>query len=238
MIGKNFDKIEFELFGLHLLEPMAMIGDGLMGLLSLFFAYQLFRLKSQVRFYYFWILFFTVLGVGAILGGIGHAFFNQLGVAGKIPSWAVGPLTTYCIERAFISVHWVKKIKSRLLFWANIKMTLVYIACNVLFITTTGEKQTTLPFIPIAINTMIGIIGVAGILSIKYHKRVSRSYRYFWIGVLILLPTAFIFLLKINLHPWFDKNDFSHLLFIIGITFFYLGVKSIHRHGVIEEPTL
>lgn len=238
MIGKNFDKIEFELFGLDLLEPMAMIGDGLMGLLSLFFAYKLFKLNSAAKFYYFWIIFYIIFGVGAIFGGLGHTFYNQLGIVGKVPSWALGPLTAFFIERAFISVHWVEKIRKRLLFWSNVKLVIAYVACTLLFLFTTGEKQTTLPFIPIAINTMIGVVGVAGILSVKYHKNISRSYRYFWIGVLVLIPTAFIFLLKINPHQWFDKNDFSHLLFMIGITFFYWGIKSIHRHGVIENSEL
>jgi hypothetical protein len=36
--------------------------------------------------------------------------------------------------------------------------------------------------------------------------------------------------MKINLHQWFDKNDLSHILMMIGITYFYLGVKrSIHH---------
>jgi hypothetical protein len=39
-----------------------------------------------------------------------------------------------------------------------------------------------------------------------------------------MLPSAVFFFFKINLHPWFDKNDFSHVLFAIGISFFYRGI--------------
>jgi hypothetical protein len=57
----------------------------------------------------------------------------------------------------------------------------------------------------------------------------SAKFKFFWLGVLILLPTAFIFLLKININKWFDKNDFSHVLFIIGITYFYLGISGVAK---------
>jgi hypothetical protein len=40
-----------------------------------------------------------------------------------------------------------------------------------------------------------------------------------------MVPSAIIFLAKINPHPWFDKNDLSHVLLTIGIIYFYKGVQ-------------
>jgi hypothetical protein len=45
--------------------------------------------------------------------------------------------------------------------------------------------------------------------------------------VLAMLPAAFVFLMKINLHPWMDKNDVSHILLSIGNVFFYVGIIKV-----------
>ena len=86
------------------------------------------------------------------------------------------------------------------------------------------DKRLTLPFLPIAINTMFGVVITVGVLGLIYRKKFSILYKYFYLGVLIMLPTAFIYLLKINLHPWFDKNDMSHVLLTFGIVYFFIGI--------------
>ena len=42
-----------------------------------------------------------------------------------------------------------------------------------------------------------------------------------------MLPSFFIFLLKINPIQWFDKNDLSHIIIIAGNCFFYLGLQRL-----------
>lgn len=230
MIGYDFPKIEFELFGLELLEPMAIITDTLLGGLSLVFAYIMAKkISSNLPFYKNWMIFFIIFGVGAILGGIGHTFYNQLGIPGKIPSWLAGPLSIFFLEKAMISLHWNEKLRKKLNVISNVKMIIVYVLFTIILFTADVKGNLSLPFLPIAFNTIVGIIGTAGVLGFRYTEKLSVKFKFIWLGVLILLPTAFIFLLKINVHPWFDKNDFSHLLFMIGITYFYLGVIGLSK---------
>ena len=50
MIGEDYPKIEFQLFGLDLLEPMAMITNFILGSLALFFAYKVSKIESKLSF--------------------------------------------------------------------------------------------------------------------------------------------------------------------------------------------
>jgi hypothetical protein len=47
----------------------------------------------------------------------------------------------------------------------------------------------------------------------------------FWIAALVLLPNAFIQSQKINLHQWFDRNDFSHVLLLLSLLLYFNGIK-------------
>ena len=229
MVGADFDKIEFQMFGLELLEPMAFITDSLLGLLSLFFAYKVFKISSKLPFYKYWKLFFLFFGIGILLGGIGHTFYNQLGLYGKIQGWFLAPFAIYLSERAMISIHWEESKKKLLIKLSIAKVLTVYLIFIGLLFTSEESKITTQPFLPIAINTIVGFIGFVGVLGFKYTEKLSVKFKYFWLGIMILMPTALIFLMKINLHPWFDKNDFSHVIFCIGITYFYLGVNGLAK---------
>ncbi|MFK8039498.1 MAG: hypothetical protein AB8B74_14490 [Crocinitomicaceae bacterium] len=229
MIGLDFPKIEFQMFGLDLLEPMAIITDTIMGGLSVYFGAKILQIKKTIPFYYYWALFFLIFGIGSILGGIGHTFYNQLGLFGKMPSWLCGPISVYFAERAMISLHWNEKTRKKLQKWFDIKLAVVYLVFLILLIFVRKPENPNLPFLPIAINTIVGMISTVGILGFKYTEKLSDKFKFFWLGVLVMLPSAFIFLFKINVHQWFDKNDFSHILITIGIIYWYLGVSKLAK---------
>ena len=97
MIGADFEKIHFVLFGLDLVEPMAFITDTVLGVLSVGLGWKLTKIKTDHPFRTYWIWFFLVFGVGAFVGGLGHTFFNYWGIPGKFPSWIAGPLSIYLL---------------------------------------------------------------------------------------------------------------------------------------------
>jgi len=229
MIGADFEKIHFVLFGLNLVEPMAFITDLIMGSVSIYFGVKVHKLHSNKAFYTYWKWFFLLFGFGAIVGGIGHTFYNYLGVAGKFPSWLCGPTSVYCLEQGMIAIHPNEKKMERFKLASTLKLFVVFIAFATICITVDIAEKKELPFLPIAINTIVGVTATAGLLGLYYAKRISKKFRYFYLGVLIMLPTAFIFLLKINLHPWFDKNDLSHVLMTGGIIYFYIGITKVHK---------
>lgn len=225
MIGVDFEKIHFALFGLDLIEPMAIITDTMLAILSVSLGWQLTKLKTNHPFRSYWIWFFIIFGVGAFVGGLGHTFYPYWGITGKFPSWIAGPASIYLLEQAMISVHPNEQLLSLFKLISFWKMILVYLVFGLVCTYAPIEENQQLAFLPTAINSILGIVLTAGLLGRYYAKNLQPEFRYFVFGVLALLPTAFIFLLKINLHPWFDKNDFSHILMMIAITYFYIGAK-------------
>lgn len=226
MIGADFEKIQFVLFGLELVEPMAIITDTILGGLSLFYGFKLLKIQNKLAFYTYWKWFFIVFGVGAFVGGLGHTFINQWGVIGKFPSWLCGPLSVYCLEQAMISIYPNEKKFEYFKLASTLKMIACYAIFFYIYATQPIAEKIELPFLPIAINTILGVSLTAGLLGLKYTKLFTAGFNYFYLGVLVMIPSAFIFLMKINLHQWFDKNDLSHVLMAAGITYFYFGIKN------------
>lgn len=225
MIGVDFEKIHLVLFGLDLVEPMAFVTDTVLGVTSIVLGFLLTKLTVDHPFRTYWIWFFMIFGVGAFLGGLGHVFFEYWGVAGKFPSWIAGPLSIYLLEQGMIAAHpndQKLELFKLISFW---KMILVYVVFTVVCLYAPIKEKPSLAFLPTAFNTIFGVILTAGFLGNYYAKKIGPEFKYFVFGVIILFPSAFIFLFKINLHPWFDKNDLSHVLMLIGIVYFYLGVK-------------
>lgn len=229
MIGADFPKIEFHFIGLELMEPVALIMSSVLGGLCVFFAYKVSNIESNLPFYKYWKLFFLFFGVGILLDGVGHTFFNQLGMYGKIQGWLLVPFAIYLSERAMISIHWEESNQKLLTKLSIAKLIIVYVLFVVLLFVSKESKLITQPFLPIVINTIIGFIGFVGVLGFKYTEKLSVKFKYFWLGVMILIPTAIIFLMKVNLHLWFNKNDFSLVIFCVGITYFYLGVNGLAK---------
>ncbi|MBI3135231.1 MAG: hypothetical protein HYZ14_11205 [Bacteroidetes bacterium] len=214
---------------------MAFITDLIMGSVSIYLGVKVHRIKSNLAFYTYWKWFYFLFGVGALTGGIGHTFYNYLGVAGKFPSWICGPVAVYCLEQAMISIHPVERRFELFKLLSTLKLFAVYIAFLIICINLPIAEKPSLAFLPITINTILGVSVTAGLLALRFSKILSSKFNYFYLGVLIMIPSAFIFLLKINLHQWFDKNDLSHVLLTAGIIYFYIGISKISK-GLKDIP--
>ncbi|MFT4600362.1 MAG: hypothetical protein ACI857_000536 [Arenicella sp.] len=237
LIFADFDKIHFSLFGLDLLEPMALVTDSILGIISVYFGFKLKKMTSSAHpFYTYWMWFFFVFGVGAFYGGLAHIFFNYWGVVGKFGTWIAGPISIYCIEQAMIAAHpnrkTVKLLKG-ISFW---KLVIVFAIWTAIVTMGPIHEKPAIGFLPIAINTIVGVVISAGLLGRYYYKKgLSLNYKYFVLGVVVMLPSAFIFLMKINLHPWFDKNDLSHVLLLAGIVYLYTGCRRLYKEGLNQD---
>ena len=79
-----------------------------------------------------------------------------------------------------------------------------------------------------AINSTIGFVFSLVVLGNKYRKEIDKNFIFMIYGVLLLIPSGLFISFKINIHPWFDKNDFGHLILIIAMFFYY---KSIYTYS-------
>ena len=80
-----------------------------------------------------------------------------------------------------------------------------------------------------ALNSTIGLGFSLGILGYYYQKKIEGSFKYLWMSTLVALPSLPFQSLKINIHPWFDRNDFSHLLLVISLLFYWKFIDAYYR---------
>lgn len=228
LIGEDFPKIEFSLFGLELVEPNALIGDTVILFVALFLAYKTKRLSNGSLFFTWWKWFYIIFGISFFAGGLGHSFYNYWGVPGKYASWLIGIVATLFIELAMLSIY-PDKAKSKL-FTQIVKLKLILalgIEITVLSIFDLSDDPSRGLIVP-TINSVIGLGVILGGLGYHYQKTIHNSFKYLWISTLVLIPNTVIQGMKINIHPWFDRNDFSHVLLIAGC---FLYMETIRRYA-------
>ena len=225
LIGENYDKIEFELFGMELLEPNAFIGDTLLFLVSFYFYYKIGRSKKLDVFTLNWQRFYLLFGISFFLGGFGHVLYNYWGIPGKTPSWYLSVLAVFCIETAMIFLCENEKIKGLLSVISKVKLILALLGVTTVLITVDLMADYSKGMLVPTINSTIGLVGTLGLLGYQLSKKIP-GFRFLWMSIFVLLPAALIQVMKINVHPWFDKNDVGHLLLILSLWVYYRGIRA------------
>ena len=228
-IGEDFDKMEFSMFGLDLLEPNALISDSLITIVALFFAYKVSKkFPVDQPFYYYWKWLFILQGVSFFLGGMGHVLYNYTGIWGKYFPLAIAVSFIMAIEHATICL--LPEEKRKIYFnLSKIKAFLAIAALTILMFTIDVENNlATLLLVP-STNTAVGYILTLGVIGFIYARKKSRSLYLLPLSVLTLVPAAIFQAKKISFHPWFDRNDFSHLLIISTFFMYYFAIKGYYR---------
>lgn len=215
-MSEGFEIIKFNWMGLELQEPMALITNWLLAIFSFYAFFKLKRGESQ--FQDLWKLFYFVLGTSMIFGGLGHLFFQYWGIPGKFPSWTLGVVAGICASFAMITLlekaETQRKVRQLVLLKSVVLLTAAIITRKFLFV---------------AIDTSLTYLVFCGFLAYQLHRKNWEGVKFIYMGVLVLLPSAFIFGLKINAHQWLNKDDLSHVLMLGCIILFYLGVRNTQK---------
>ncbi len=210
--------IQFDFLGLHLQEPMALLFNWIIAGFCFYAFNKLGSYKNEANFY--WRVFYLTFGISTVMGGLGHLFFNYTGFFGKYPSWIFG-----CVANGFAGMG--------MLHFKGISAPKSY-AYYLIWIKSIGlcvASVITQKFIFVALDAILTYIGYTGIYAYLLMKRDIRAkfLKNMIIAVVILLPSAFIFIFKLNIHQWLNKDDLSHILMLFAIYYFYLGLKEWGR---------
>ncbi len=230
LIGKDYDKIEFDFYGFDFVEPNALIGDVVIALFAIYFGVLSRRYFKQTGLLFFkhWTWFFNVFGYGFILGGLGHFCYNYFGIPGKIPSWYSGILCIPFIELAMASLL----PKARYYQLAKFFLVKTIVICLIqafviLFVDLVKEPG--IGLIGPTLASLTGLITSLGVLGYRFSKTIHPNFWYLWLSVLIVFPSVLFQALKINFHQWFDRNDVSHVLMVVNVTLYFMAVRSYFR---------
>ena len=226
MIGQDFPKIEWHFLGLDLLEPNAIIGDVILFGLSLWIASTLQTRSGNHPFYSYWRKFFLWFGWGFLFGGFGHLFYNYLGLWGKYPSWLMGMVATYFLSLAQISL-WPNERQKNIFRWSATLILfsgiiIEIMVFNLVDLSIDQSKGLFVPSLISGINMLFSLV----FMGTYYQKYYHSNFKFFWMAVLMLLPSALIQNQKINLHQWFDRNDFSHILLAFTLLLYWKGISA------------
>lgn len=210
--GVEQELIEFDIYGLSLQEPIALITNWMM---SFFCLYAYFKVKNTTSLeVIWWKRFFIVFSISTFLAGLGHVFFKYFNVPGKFPNWITSVLAGYFVGKAII-YHITNKFKSKFLELFLISKGIILLVLSVI-----SQK-----FIFIAIDAIITYVVFCGLIAYQLYKKGVYEMKFMYYGVLTCIPAIFIFLFKININKWLNKDDLSHLLMLTCIIFFYVGAK-------------
>lgn len=228
-IGEDFDKMEFSMFGLDLLEPNSLISDSLITIVALFFAYKVSKkFPLNQPFYNYWKWLFILQGISFFLGGLGHVLYNYTGVWGKYFPLATAVGFIMVIEHAVICLLPQENRK----IYFNLSKTKAFLALTILtvmmFTMDVENNLSTLLLVPSA-NTAVGYILTLGVIGFIYARKKSKALYLLPLSVLTLIPAAIFQAQKISFHPWFDRNDVSHLLIISTFFMYYFAIKGYYR---------
>lgn len=211
---KGIEIIHFSFFGLQLQEPMGILFNWIF---SAFCFYAYCRIdRSKNDFLRNWSNFFLVFSITTFVGSFAHGLSGYFGIYGKYPHWFGGILSSFFAGKAMLTCFESNKNKSVL----NV---LLYIKAVVLLLMAYYKSN----FIFIAVDSIITYLFYCGTLAFIQWKKGIYWMIYFVYAVLVCLPSAFVYLLKIDLSIWFNRDDLSHLFMLGCLILFYIGtVKS------------
>lgn len=211
---QGFEIIHFSLFGMQLQEPMAFVTNLLLAGFSFFAAWSIQANRSITVLSF--KLFFIAFGLSTFFGALGHVFFQYTAIFGKYPSWIMGVVAGFFAGKAILSLYQTSNKNSVLFHFLWIKGILLLALSLIL------QK-----FVFVAIDAIVTYLLYTGFLSFKMWKQGNLAMRYFVVGVLVLLPSAFVFLLNWNVHLYLNRDDLSHLLMLACVVYFYKGVSAL-----------
>ena len=206
---------------LRIEEPVVTFTNLIVSFLCFYYFYQIHSLSRKSQTLVFFKLYFFLMGLATLLGGIfGHAFLYAVPFEMKLAGWLTSMVSIMLIERTAIE-------HTKVLF--NKKVIRILRVINGLELATFMTLTIiSLDFFFVEIHSGYGLMFV--VLSLEgylFYKTKSKSSKNMLVGVSFAAAAALIFMNHISLHRWFNYLAISHVLMAVATLFFYRGAIKI-----------
>jgi hypothetical protein len=188
-------------------EPMTVITDYILGAVTAYLGWRLFKRRAAERSRRWWSHAFVALALGAFLGGTWHGFARNdwlwkatlftVGIAGS----------AMMIATAFATLP------------ARARATVIGVAAAMLLLYS-GWVMVDDRFIVVVADTAIAFALVAALHLWKWNGAILA-------GVAVSLVAALVQASGFALHPHFNHNDLYHVIQIGAMLFFYRGARAL-----------
>lgn len=195
-----------------ILEPMTVLTDYVLGGVTAWLGFLLFKNSSKEKAKQFWSLAFAALALGAFLGGTWHGFVKS-DLLWKATLLSVGVASFAMVAGSTVAVL-SGALKTALFSLAATKLVLY-----------TGWMLFHDEFIYVVIDTGVALGAVALLHLLRFNG---------WIlaGVAASVAAALVQAGGFAPHQHFNHNDLYHLIQIAAMVLLYRGARRLEDRGI------
>lgn len=208
-----------DVFGLTISEPVTSVTDWLVTGVAWWLGARLFSIREDRRQLTLpWAIGFWLIGFGALVGGISHAFATYLGDGAYFWIWKA---TIYSIALSVtsalagsISVTISGDLSRRLFHAVN---ATVFAAYAVWMLDNSAFRYVVWHYVPVMLT-------IALLHASAWLRQRDDGGQWIIAGVVVTLAGAAIQRSGFTIHRWFNHNDLYHVVQIAGLYLFYRGL--------------
>lgn len=194
-----------------------MLTDYLLGVVSLFFAWQLVRVyrENSQKAVLYWSWAMATFGISFIAGGSQHGFAAFLGAYSSV--WRVALATTAAamllvlVSTAFSTL---KSTPRAAFVWAGAIGFVTYLV----FLNSISDL-----FIYLLYYSFPALLVVLVFSAWRWRKHGDAYGKWIAFAVLVTLAGSVVQMTGIRLHSYFNHNDLFHVIQLAGMALFYRG---------------
>jgi hypothetical protein len=213
----NFDYTYITLFGFLVFEPMVIVTNVILFLLSLVY-YN--KLKSFGNLYAMQMgTFMLLMGVGSLFGALAHAVHYQLGAFFFNTVFFITNAFSllsiyYCFRAAYTYAHPSNNPPVKYIYFV-----VLWIIVLLLISLAKGN------FLLIKIHAGLVLIYSLIVHVISFGRYREPGSRLIVTGIIVSFFSIVIHSLRFSFHEWFNYKDIAHVIMIVSLMIIYKGAK-------------
>lgn len=214
----NFDYTYISLFGWPVFEPLVIVTNVIMFLVSLY----CFKRLRAFRHPYSTQMggFMVIMGIAGLFGATAHATHYQLGVPFFNVIFFISNMLNlisiyYCFRGSYTYFTLVRSRQTN----KNVVRFVIFWIVLLLIITLVNNT-----FLLIKIHAGIVLIYALTVHFLAYRNH-SRGSGRVVAGILISFLSIVVHSLKFSFHEWFNYKDIAHVIMIVSLLIIYSGIQ-------------
>ncbi|HOZ87068.1 MAG TPA: hypothetical protein PL029_04870 [Bacteroidia bacterium] len=214
----KFDYTYIILSGRQIFEPMVIVTNFILLLISIYCFSQLVKFRSAYPSQMAW--FIIIMGVSGCFGAAAHAMHYQYGkTIFNVIFFISNTLNLMAIYFCFKGSYTYSSLTGKPL---NKKFSAFVLAWVGVLVIITLINNT---FLLIKIHAGIALVYSLIVHYMGYKKNNDRGSRVVVTGIGISFLSIVVHSLHISLHEWFNYKDIAHVIMIVALIIIYRGIR-------------